>query len=294
MDAAEQAAAGRGTADELRQVKIENDHRKVAACLVCRRSKVKCERGPVGDRCRRCIQLHTECERPAFHVGRRKGVKKSVPFLPNIAIVLRPVSLTALHSKRTGLDKALYQVEEALRQVSQNSHGIDATRAVSELKALLQASSHGGQQRNPGGIADRKRRHVTVSINSQDQESSSESEDHADSAQSENSARQLSSPVSSARNPREESLAVDDAENPLQLLARASNLHLSPPSSDHAGSGVTGTASLQSLLNPSNKDMAEIERFFNSTQFSLDTDADLDPINLGLLSEEDADALFLL
>ena len=73
MDAAGPAA---GTADELRQIKAENEHRKVAACLVCRRSKVKCERGPVGDRCRRCIQLSTECERPAFHVGRRKGVKK--------------------------------------------------------------------------------------------------------------------------------------------------------------------------------------------------------------------------
>jgi len=202
--------------------------------------------------------------------------------------------LTTPTSKRTGLDKALYQVEEALRQVSQNSHSIDATRAVSELKALLQAGSQGGQPRNSGGIADRKRRHVTVSADSQDQESSSETEDHADSPQSENSARQVSSPVSSSRNPREESLAVDDAENPLQLLARASNLHLSPPSSDHAGSGVTGTGSLQSLLNHNNKDIAEIERFFNSTQFSLDTDADMDPIALGLLTEEEADALFAL
>ncbi|KAB5559581.1 hypothetical protein GE09DRAFT_1235790 [Coniochaeta sp. 2T2.1] len=277
MDAAE-PAAGSGTASstfqELRQeqVKAENEHRKVAACLVCRRSKVKCERGPVGDRCRRCIQLHTECERPAFHVGRRKGVK----------------------NKRTGLDKALYQVEEALRQVSQNAHSIDATRAVSELKALLQNSPQGGQQRqhSSGGIADRKRRHVTASVESHDQESSSETEDPADSPQSENSARQVSSPVSSSRNPREESLAVDDAENPLQLLARASNLHLSPPSSDHAASGATGSGSLQTLLNHNNKDIAEIERFFNSTQFALDTDADMDPINLGLLSEEEADALF--
>ncbi|KAH8902835.1 hypothetical protein BR93DRAFT_919389 [Coniochaeta sp. PMI_546] len=269
MDATE-PAAGTATLEELRQqVKAENDHRKVAACLVCRRSKVKCERGPVGDRCRRCIQLHTECERPAFHVGRRKGVK----------------------NKRTGLDKALYQVEEALRQVSQNAHSIDATRAVSELKALLQASSQ-GQQRSSAGVADRKRRHVTASADSHDQESSSETEDHVESPQSENSARQISSPVSSSRNPREESLAVDDAENPLQLLARASNLHLSPPSSDHAASGATGSGSMQSILNHTNKDIAEIERFFNSTQFSLDTDADMDPINLGLLSEEEAEALF--
>lgn len=198
-------------------------------------------------------------------------------------------------SKRTGLDKALYQVEEALRQVSQNSHSIDATRAVAELKALLQAKSP-GQHRNSGGIADRKRRHVTASASADSQgqeESSSDTEDPAESPHSENSARQVVSPVSS-RNPREESLAVDDAENPLQLLARASNLHLSPPSSDHAGSAPAGSGSLQSLLDHNTKDMAEIERFFNSTQFSLDTDADMDPISLGLLSEEEADALFAL
>lgn len=184
-------------------------------------------------------------------------------------------------------------MEEALRQVSQNSHSIDAARAVSELKALLQAKSQ-GQQRNSGGVADRKRRHVTVSADSQGQESSSDTEDHVeDSPHSENSARQVASPVSS-RNHREESLAVDDAENPLQLLARASNLHLSPPSSDHAGSGAAGSSSLQSVLNHNTNDIAEIERFFNSTQFSLDTDADMDPINLGLMSEEEADALFAL
>ena len=160
---------------------------------------------------------------------------------------------------------------------------------------MLQSSSQGGQQRqhSSGGVADRKRRHVPASVESHDQESSSETEENGDSPQSENSARQVSSPVSSSRNPREESLAVDDAENPLQLLARASNLHLSPPSSDHAASGATGSGSLQSLLNH-NKDIAEIERFFNSTQFALDTDADMDPINLGLLSEEEADALFVL
>jgi hypothetical protein len=267
MDAAEPAAAGSTAALD----KAEQEHRKVAACLVCRRSKVKCERGPVGDRCRRCIQLHTECERPAFHVGRRKGVK----------------------NKRTGLDKALYQVEEALRQVSQDAHSIDATRAVSELKALLQSTNPQGQQRT-GGIRDRKRRHVAASTDSRERESSSETEDHADSPRSETSARQVSSPVSSSRNPREESLAVDDAENPLQLLARASNLHLSPPSSENAGSGAAASGSLRNILNHSNKDILDIERFFNSTQFSLDTEADMDPINLGLMSDEEAEALFIL
>lgn len=75
MDDAEVATAVKGESCEV-QGKADQEHRKVAACLVCRRSKVKCERGPTGDRCRRCIQLGATCERPAFHVGRRKGVKK--------------------------------------------------------------------------------------------------------------------------------------------------------------------------------------------------------------------------
>lgn len=98
----------------------------------------------------------------------------------------------------------------------------------------------------------------------------------------------------SSRNPREESLAIDDAENPLQLLARASNLHLSPTSSEKAGSGTAASGSLHGILHQTNKDIPDIERFFNSTQFSMDTEFDMDPVNLGLVSEDEAEALFVL
>lgn len=49
---------------------------KIAACLSCRRSKVRCEKGVDPVRCRRCAQTGSECVRPTFNVGRRKGVKK--------------------------------------------------------------------------------------------------------------------------------------------------------------------------------------------------------------------------
>jgi hypothetical protein len=69
---------------EDRAASGDQNNRKAAACLVCRRSKIKCERGknddPDDDRCQRCLQLGAECVRPAFHVGRRKGVKKQVLF----------------------------------------------------------------------------------------------------------------------------------------------------------------------------------------------------------------------
>lgn len=56
----------------------DQNSRRAAACLVCRRSKIKCEKGRSqdDDRCHRCLQLGVQCVRPDFHVGRRKGVKK--------------------------------------------------------------------------------------------------------------------------------------------------------------------------------------------------------------------------
>lgn len=52
---------------------------KQAACLVCRRSKIKCDWASPDGRCKRCMQLGTECIRPDFHAGRQKGIKKYVP-----------------------------------------------------------------------------------------------------------------------------------------------------------------------------------------------------------------------
>lgn len=49
---------------------------RLAACIVCRRSKIKCDWTPGEVRCKRCIQLGRECVRPDVHVGRQKGIKK--------------------------------------------------------------------------------------------------------------------------------------------------------------------------------------------------------------------------
>lgn len=51
---------------------------KQAACLVCRRGKIKCEYLADQGRCRRCLQLDKECVRPDYHAGRQRGIKKYV------------------------------------------------------------------------------------------------------------------------------------------------------------------------------------------------------------------------
>lgn len=67
---------------------------KIAACLSCRRSKVRCEKGPDPVRCRRCAQTGGDCIRPTFNVGRRKGVKKCAPppFSSSCSLVQRPLT----------------------------------------------------------------------------------------------------------------------------------------------------------------------------------------------------------
>ena len=50
---------------------------KQAACLICRKGKIKCEFLSVESlQCKRCQQLDVECVRPVIHVGRQKGIKK--------------------------------------------------------------------------------------------------------------------------------------------------------------------------------------------------------------------------
>jgi hypothetical protein len=55
---------------------------KQAACLQCRRSKIKCLRDPDATVCKRCASNAIDCVIPEYHVGRYKGVKKYVLTLP--------------------------------------------------------------------------------------------------------------------------------------------------------------------------------------------------------------------
>src|SRR3954467_13088996 len=55
--------------------------------------------------------------------------------------------LTVGHSKRTGLEKALHQVEQAVRRSGSAVPGIEAAKVVSELKALLGPGTDGSTPR---------------------------------------------------------------------------------------------------------------------------------------------------
>jgi len=203
------------------------------------------------------------------------------------------LSLTLLYSKRTGLEKALHQVEQAVRRSGSGVQGIEAAKVVSELKTLLGSAP-------VGSLSDQCQSITTNHIRRESSRSdillpdvSSDAGESSASDQDGMSIPQGSTPSQS--HVAEESLAVDDAENPLQLLARASDLHVSPKSGgEYHSAAREATPHQRARQSKQNEKMTEVERFFKFTQFGLDTGPDLDPIELGLMTVEEADTLFSL
>lgn len=89
----------------------------------------------------------------------------------------------------------------------------------------------------------------------------------------------------------EENLAIDDAENPLQLLARASYFQPvsdqrrrdSPQSSRHRGDSAARQLA-----------SSKIQEFFSQTRAHLDIGEHVDPIDLGLVTLSEAASLYNL
>ncbi|KAL6921002.1 hypothetical protein FSHL1_004976 [Fusarium sambucinum] len=218
-----------------------------AACLVCRRSKIKCDWKPHQERCRRCIQLDTECVRPAYHPGRQKGIK----------------------NKRTGLDKALYQIDQAVKRArSASQKNPEDDRILNHLQDLLSGAN---------SPADAPQTRYSAS---------GDGEEDAYSEEEEEEQEQDPVVIPEFIQRTQQSLAIDDAENPLQLLARASYIQPSPESRHGNSPQQAHTASTTGQTED------EIQAFFAPAHVHLDVGSDLDPVTLGLVSEDEADRLF--
>lgn len=93
----------------------------------------------------------------------------------------------------------------------------------------------------------------------------------------------------------DESLALDDAENPLQLLARASDLQLSPVGVRRAPK--TSPAVALPPIPPQESAAPgpfDAKAFFVPARAHLDVGPDLDPVDLGLVTFDEAESLFSL
>ncbi|TPX12679.1 uncharacterized protein E0L32_000856 [Thyridium curvatum] len=280
-----------------------------AACLVCRRSKIRCDWLPNHNKCKRCIQLDADCVRPAFHVGRRKGIK----------------------NKRKGLDKALFKIEQAIRRARTGDQTAEDDKAIRDLQALLgdggkdaasaavsaSVSGPGGDSglHRPGPGGRRRSSHSqSMSMDSgggggggggglgQQDSSSDEDDELPDAGMGAGTGVGVNGMVvgdnDASPSNADESMGVDDAENPLQLLARASRLELSPNGGGgraalkRASSGAAGDHHRSSRKRKEHPDEDNIRSFFSPLRVNLDVGEDVDPIDLGLVTEDEAESLF--
>ncbi|KAJ4014118.1 hypothetical protein NW766_006370 [Fusarium irregulare] len=179
-----------------------------------------------------------------------------------------PGKFSALH-KRTGLDKALYQIDQAVKRARSTSQkNPEDDRILSHLQDLLSGAN------SPDAPQTRY----------------SASGDGDEDAYSEEEEEQEQDPVVMPEfiQRTQQSLAIDDAENPLQLLARASYIQPSPESRH-------GNSPLQAhTASTTGQTEDEIQAFFAPAQAHLDVGSDVDPVTLGLVSEDEADKLFHL
>ncbi|KAF2669134.1 hypothetical protein BT63DRAFT_424843 [Microthyrium microscopicum] len=214
---------------------------KRAACLNCRKSKVKCKRAEGASKCQRCESSHLECIVPNIQMGRKKGSR----------------------NKRKGLDNYIVKIEQALKKSSKGDLQDDS--AFTELQQLLNR------------VRDRDRRTSSLASGpsqSRGEETEVDEDDDSPSIIHDED-------------------ALDDAENPLELLVRASRLrqgkaqsaNVRPPSPGSVNFDRDGYGSY-----------ADIQRFFMPIRASIDgngrgDDDESDPIHLGLVTEEEAEML---
>jgi hypothetical protein len=208
--------------------------------------------------------------------------------------------LTSGSSKRVGIDKALYQVEQAVKRSGSDGGRPEDVKVVARLRELLdelnaseQLTGLNDYSRNSTGRPAAQTGGFYGSGGPDAQsENLSDSEGGMDEEEEEDASNIDSTPGLTQAN--EETLAIDDAENPLQLLARASYFqppeepkHPSPrfPVPIERGATRAGTKSSSSK---------ELHDFFAPAHVNLDVGDDIDPISLGLVSMEEAEAAFAL
>lgn len=234
---------------------------KQAACHECRRSKVKCVRPLDATTCKKCASAGIECIVPKYHVGRYKGVK----------------------NKRSGLDKAIYQVEEAVKKARTKGTEIDDEHAQA-LRRLLDESKDVSQKAigNGGNISHEKTISPEAPILAMGQAPISvQGMPEVQAAGAESLTRSIE---------EESNVTVNNANNPLQLLAIASAIpeaatgNPSPASNYGVSPGTTAAAS---------GDDDDTRDFFSPMTSKLDTGKDLDPQDLGLVSDQEVEVLFM-
>ncbi|KAI2774503.1 hypothetical protein F4815DRAFT_398135 [Daldinia loculata] len=240
------------------------EEERLAACFNCKKSKLKCVRPSGSSTCTRCTQRSIQCSAPLFHVGRHKGVK----------------------NKHSGLEKAVFQIEQALRRSSSGAlDQIQTADQATELRFLLERS------REILGSDNAFSRRIS-SQNGMEHDQASVSPQQTSTSLGTSPSQTCSRDDSAVHTKVEEDqLSLDDAENPLQLLARTSEL-LSSITPQMQGTGAGRLLSKSTTNRGVAGEGDDLQKFFGRFQARLDVGEDLDPIELGLITLAEAETLF--
>jgi hypothetical protein len=264
---------------------------KQAACLSCRRSKMKCVRNEQSSACTKCQRNGTECVVRDYRVGRNKGAK----------------------NKRSGLEKAVFQIEEALRKsqagdVNQRTIGLDLQdllkkppsleeKATSTSLATDSSPEWAAQGQTSTGAMDAALNHE-IAVSASDLIPAVQTRSRYSSVGHYSSGYDYSTPHASRGQgilQQAERRDLTDAENPLQLLAQTSELLHAPVQTEEAASLDPASTFLQQRelrhAPPAAKD-DHFDLFFGRFRPRLDVGDDLDPIELGLITLPEAETLF--
>lgn len=191
-------------------------------------------------------------------------------------------------SKRSGLDKAVHRIEQALERSHANSGRLEDEQAALHLQQLL-SKTHGILPRSTAP------NDLMSGVQMQAQLASPHSQGHLSSFSRERMGSSLAGTALSAQNGGDDGYALEDAENPLQLLARASDLPISPRNMPAAPDHISPVAAPNNAWQRTDQsENQDLRTFFGPLCPNLDTGEDIDPIDMGYVTPIETDVLFNL
>ena len=210
----------------------------------------------------------------------RKGLRSAstITGLPELWLINK------VYSKRTGLQKAVHQVEQAIRKSQTRQGGSQAALLSTGLQDLL------NKTRNVQADiqVDSPASDLIPAIPYQSRYAAS---GHFPSAGKANMDTDAANSQSLDRSAETGDLA--DAENPLQLLAQTSELMQASATASHTIAPIPVPRAIQPVSELSfAADCDGIGRFFGRFRPRLDIEPELDPIEIGLITLSEAYALF--
>lgn len=196
------------------------------------------------------------------------------------------LNLNSVTSKRTVLERAISEVERALKKSRQDCADPDAVyqEAILDRANLLASPGQGGRLLGSPHIPSGVRAQTT---SPEHRRHSAWQTDGGDTEHTTAATPEIIQPPNVPTGVEDShELAVENADNPLQLLAVASTLP------DHSPSAMFSTPQGQQPV--CNTDIAEedLDSFFECMQPKREQTAESDPIEMGLVDEAEAKSLF--